>query len=392
MGKKILLVLFALAVLVPSAAWGETWKVNIPSGAGVPTVPSHYVPKEITIRINDIVEWANGDTLYHTVTSGSMETGPTNVFDSNYIPPGGKFSYKFDETFLGENKYFCTIHPWLGGIVNVAEIEAGFKTFHNVGEQNTVNLYDVYYKVERTLVTITVDKNTNSIVFNLAGKIDNDNLTVNLSNDLIKNPKSILVNNKKIINYSIDKQGEFNIISIPLDFDSNEIRIAGDSVLAKPIKTPGLIEDQIFASLDKSSYVAPDDVIVSGEIMNPKLINQVSIQVVSPSGKIVYEEVLSFIVDSKFTTKISSEGIFKEAGRYDLKIMGDDSKVLIKTFEYDLGKNLPPKKQMMNKVLPEDVVCNKGLHLMKRVFDGSAVCLKESTSSVLLERGWADFF
>lgn len=49
-----------------------------------------------------------------------------------------------------------------------------------------------------------------------------------------------------------------------------------------------------------------------------------------------------------------------------------------------------PKKQMDSGVEPEDVVCKSGLVLMIRSTNGSAACVKSSTSMKLSEAGWGD--
>jgi len=49
---------------------------------------------------------------------------------------------------------------------------------------------------------------------------------------------------------------------------------------------------------------------------------------------------------------------------------------------------MPPKIQMKQGTLAEDVLCNFGLHLMKKTSDGSAACVRYSTAQTLEERGW----
>ena len=49
---------------------------------------------------------------------------------------------------------------------------------------------------------------------------------------------------------------------------------------------------------------------------------------------------------------------------------------------------MSPLKQMKSGVEPEDVVCDEGLVLMQKSSDGSAACVKESSSAKLVARGW----
>ena len=48
-----------------------------------------------------------------------------------------------------------------------------------------------------------------------------------------------------------------------------------------------------------------------------------------------------------------------------------------------------PKMQIADGVSAKDVKCNSGLQLVMRSFDQTAACVKSSTATVLLERGWA---
>lgn len=98
-----------------------------------------YSPREITINVNDTVNWINNDTEPHTVTSGvgagisSLLTNakgkPSGQFDSGLFSSGQSFSLKFNNS--GIYNYFCTIHPWMEGIIKV------------VGNTNSIPSYAV---------------------------------------------------------------------------------------------------------------------------------------------------------------------------------------------------------------------------------------------------------
>ena len=49
---------------------------------------------------------------------------------------------------------------------------------------------------------------------------------------------------------------------------------------------------------------------------------------------------------------------------------------------------MSPLKQMKSGVDPKDVVCKEGFVLMLKSTDGSAACVKDLSSSKLIERGW----
>ena len=86
-----------------------------------------YDPRVITVNVNDTIRWTNNDTEPHTVTSGIgggissvMTNGrgtPNGLFDSGLFSPGSTISMHFNKT--GVYNYFCTIHPWMEGVVRV---------------------------------------------------------------------------------------------------------------------------------------------------------------------------------------------------------------------------------------------------------------------------------
>ncbi len=111
--------------LVPSdtSTSSEVISVNIPAGTSVPGCEEArkcYIPSEITIDVGYTIEWVNYDPEAHTVTSKTLDGGPSGEFDSGLFSYGKKFSHTFDKS--GEFYYFCTIHPWMDGIVIVEEL------------------------------------------------------------------------------------------------------------------------------------------------------------------------------------------------------------------------------------------------------------------------------
>jgi plastocyanin len=114
-----------------SVAYAEEYVVDIPFGAYNPELntPAEvwYDPPIMSITVGDTVTWYNDDREGHTVTSGegsgrygwmSDNFGtPDDYFDSGRFMPGESWSYKFEES--GTFSYFCTIHPWMEGVVVV---------------------------------------------------------------------------------------------------------------------------------------------------------------------------------------------------------------------------------------------------------------------------------
>ena len=94
--------------------------VSVPEGSGVPGCDETnecYIPYEIDVAVGGTVTWSNDDTAAHTVTSGNISDGHDGVFDSSLFMSGVTFEVIF--TDAGTYDYFCMVHPWMTGIVNV---------------------------------------------------------------------------------------------------------------------------------------------------------------------------------------------------------------------------------------------------------------------------------
>ena len=73
-----------------------------------------YIPSYYLAKIDETVYWINEDSAFHSVTSGQQEN-PDGLFDSGHIDPDEKFSYTFTEP--GVYSYYCTLHPWMNGMI-----------------------------------------------------------------------------------------------------------------------------------------------------------------------------------------------------------------------------------------------------------------------------------
>ena len=126
------LILFLILVILGSTSivYAEEYVVDIPFGAYNPELntPAEvwYDPPQMSVIVGDTITWYNDDREAHTVTSGdspgrfgwmdNKDFGkPDGIFDSGRFMPGESWSYKFEES--GTFSYFCTIHPWMEGIV-----------------------------------------------------------------------------------------------------------------------------------------------------------------------------------------------------------------------------------------------------------------------------------
>jgi len=106
---------------VPDMTSGpQTVTVSMPTGTSVPGCEETnecFIPNPIAINAGDTISWANDDTAAHTVTSGQPATGPDGNFDSSLLMAGKAFDVTFDNS--GSYDYFCMVHPWMVGKVQV---------------------------------------------------------------------------------------------------------------------------------------------------------------------------------------------------------------------------------------------------------------------------------
>jgi predicted secreted protein with PEFG-CTERM motif len=118
----------ALLMVVPSA-FADHAHVDVSIAPGSQTQGCEvnnecYVPYEAVVDVGGEVTWTNDDSAAHTVTSGTVETGPQGVFsfDQDLILAGRQVTHVFDSP--GEVPYYCMVHPWMKGIVIVQEAMA----------------------------------------------------------------------------------------------------------------------------------------------------------------------------------------------------------------------------------------------------------------------------
>jgi plastocyanin len=96
----------ALAVPVLFAA-----PTQAPANIQINIAKFAYGPKEITVAPGTKIVWTNHDETPHTVTSA----------DKSFASKGLDTDDKFEHTFAteGDFNYFCTVHPFMTGVVHV---------------------------------------------------------------------------------------------------------------------------------------------------------------------------------------------------------------------------------------------------------------------------------
>lgn len=131
------IILLAMCVTIPTSyAFADnstaSWKITITTDSGVNS--TSFWPPELHARQNDTIQWVNNDTTVHTVTSG-VQNHPTyvgKIFDSSVINPGQSYSLKITENMWSAYYYFCKIHPWMTGKIDVGTAYLGVSPDFNI--------------------------------------------------------------------------------------------------------------------------------------------------------------------------------------------------------------------------------------------------------------------
>ena len=143
--------------------------------------------------------------------------------------PGKSFPQTFSDT--GYYPYYCILHPWMVGAIIVTD---GYSTIPNVGKNvgDGSMVFDVEYDFNRIISTATVNEDENSITFEMVGvtNSDDNDLEIILPSELIAGPFVVFVEDE-MVEIEQMKDGDINILVIPVDAYSETLTIVGTSVV-----------------------------------------------------------------------------------------------------------------------------------------------------------------
>jgi len=121
---------FVIAMWVPGSSGGGMMggmggMAGMMGGSSSGTCPSHqgdassatiegfrFCPGTVRVAAGTVVRWTNRDSAPHTVTSRAG-----GQFDSASFGQGRSWSHRFEQA--GTFSYYCTLHPWMEGTVEV---------------------------------------------------------------------------------------------------------------------------------------------------------------------------------------------------------------------------------------------------------------------------------
>ncbi len=236
-----MVIIFALTIipLLSYNAFAESiYDINIPSGSADKTAPFHWISEKdgdtsgfIEIIVNDSIQWKNGDTVTHTVISGTPQKGPDQIFDSGRLGPGQTFVHKFTET--GKFPYYCTIHPWREGLVDVV---SGYSILPNVASDigDGMKTFDIEYKFNRLVNRASIDESSKSILFELKGRTisDENTLTMLLPSTLITGISSVSVDGVMTENFTQELEEDITKFTITeISPTAKSITIIGATII-----------------------------------------------------------------------------------------------------------------------------------------------------------------
>jgi len=240
----VLPLIIALVVSSSGLAFAETFDIKIPTGASDPGAPFFWSETStgvttgiITISPGDSVTWHNADTAFHTITSVSADSYDTGkfevdgVFDSGFFTAGESYTRQFDD--LGNFYYYCSLHPWMNGIVYVVKDPGSVQSIDNIGSgfsDDGVG-FEVKYILDTNLQnTVHVNPDDKSLTFRISGTSGNEQITFLLPLELIENPNAVLVDGE-MTEFESEITSSGTKLIIPISSDSNEIKIMGTKVI-----------------------------------------------------------------------------------------------------------------------------------------------------------------
>jgi predicted secreted protein with PEFG-CTERM motif len=119
-GLMILSISLAFAAIGFETAFAEEIKIENGRGSseqGCEITNLCFVPSYATANVGDTITFLNGDDAAHTSTSGTPVSGPDGVWNSGLQQAGVDYSFNVDTA--GTFDYFCMVHPWMTGQLQI---------------------------------------------------------------------------------------------------------------------------------------------------------------------------------------------------------------------------------------------------------------------------------
>ena len=342
-------------------------RVNIPAIHTSPACAndnSCFDPYDVTILKNGIVTWVNEDSSFmHAITSGTVESGPNNKFNG-FLRPGSTFEYQFGQ--IGTYPYYCAIHPWTSGLVNV--IESDSDTTFDAKLRTTTPGINVSGKV--TLLDVPIYPLTAEI-------IDGGNyLSVEAGDTIILETQNLSAEISG--NVGKAKRGQqvtLTIIRPDNSQDSVNVMVNSNGDYLFPTR---LADD--WQSGDYNLIAEYGGVQIGNLPFKLKSSNEYEFGGILPSPSALTLLALEQYVDLNISKTQLDEKLKKlEWSDEEIK----DLKDRVRSIYYVDS----PKKQIDEGVLADDVSCNVGLIPAIKTSNGNPLCVTPESAEKLSSRG-----
>jgi len=107
------LMLMLLLDAMPSTATSPHFEIIIENGS------PYFFPPVATVMTGTPIRWDNPTPTEHTITHDSCITDDPCAFDSDTMPPNGR--YTVPSLPPGRYPYHCRVHPIMRGILTVTD-------------------------------------------------------------------------------------------------------------------------------------------------------------------------------------------------------------------------------------------------------------------------------
>ncbi len=242
----VLPLLVVLIVGTSTLAFAEEYEIKIPSGASDPNANYFWsetstgvTTGEITVYPGDSVTWHNADSAFHTITSIDptgentlpVKDDENGVFDSGFFTAGESYTRQFND--LGNFYYYCSLHPWMSGIVHVTKNPGSVQSIDRIasGYSDDGLGFEVKYILDTNIQNaVHVDPDERTLTFTISGDTENEQITFVLPPELIENPNAVWVDGV-MTDFQIEETGTGTKLIIPIEPHSKEIKIMGTYVI-----------------------------------------------------------------------------------------------------------------------------------------------------------------
>lgn len=234
--RKIIISLVILVLLIPlvSSSFADTVQIIIMRGAADQQVSRTFSPPSTNALVGETVQWSNGDTVVHSVTSGTP-TNPDGRFDSGTIGLGQSFSYTLTADDIGVIHFYDKTYPWMTGTLNVQATQTGSKIINNVGADagDGKTTFNVQYSSIKDIISSVVSPRDNSVTFTLVGQVNSSStLVLNLPTGLVGSPfLGVQLDGQFIKNFTTESQSGINVVTIPITPLTEQVSVVGSSVV-----------------------------------------------------------------------------------------------------------------------------------------------------------------